>query len=264
MEQKNNLVVPISIIIAGLLIAGAVYMSNKNRPVNTTGQVPTEVPTSELKFSPITASDHIRGNPSAAVMIVEYSDTSCPFCKRFHETMKQVVDVHGKNGTVAWVYRHFPLKSIHPNAEKEAQALECAAKLGGNDGFWAYTDKVYATTPSDQGKPLDPAELPKLAKEVGLNEQAFNTCLTSGEYASRVEKDLADALAAGGSGTPFNILIPSKKFDQEKVKEFFMENVVKYQIPPDLFSISADGSRIAVSGSMPFEFMDELIKILTN
>lgn len=97
-------------------------------------------------------SDHLRGDPKASVKVVEFSDLECPFCKRFHLTMQQLME--GYSGKVAWVYRHFPLDSLHPKARKEAEASECAAELGGNDGFWAYIDKLFEITPSNNG--LDP------------------------------------------------------------------------------------------------------------
>ena len=106
---------------------------------------------------------------------------------------------YGKDGKVAWVFRHFPLwkpnpggRALHPRAEKEAQATECANELGGNAKFWEYVNKLFEITPSNNG--LDPAELPKIAKLVGLNETAFNTCLESNKYAVEVEKDSSDTV----------------------------------------------------------------------
>lgn len=97
-------------------------------------------------------SDHLRGDPKATVKVVEFSDLECPFCKNFHRTMQQVMEEYSDK--VAWVYRHFPLDSLHPKARKEAEATECAAELQGNDGFWAYVDKLFEITPSNNG--LDP------------------------------------------------------------------------------------------------------------
>src|SRR3989338_7324058 len=94
---------------------------------------------------PVSAQDHIRGDSQAPVKIVEYSDIECPFCKRFHPTMQQVMAQY--QGKVAWVYRHFPL-SFHQNAEKEAEATECANELGGDNKFWEYTDKLLDQTTS--------------------------------------------------------------------------------------------------------------------
>ena len=119
---------PIAIVIAGALIAGAVYWSARGDSVAVAPQ-PQAVAgyTAGLEnMNPVEDSDHIRGNPNTPVKIVEYSDMECPFCKRFHSTMQQVMDEYGKNGKVAWVYRHFPLDSIHSQARTEAVASECA------------------------------------------------------------------------------------------------------------------------------------------
>src|SRR3990172_10709350 len=109
--------------------------------------------------------DHIRGDKNARMLLIEYSDLECPFCKRFHPTAQQLVDEY--NGQVVWVYRHFPLDQIHQKADKEAEAVECAYELAGNDGFWKLTDKIFEVTPSNNGLNLD--NLPKLAGDVLLN-----------------------------------------------------------------------------------------------
>ncbi len=214
-QQIKNLSVPIAIVIAGALIAGAVYLSagkgasnptvagNNNAAANA--QLPQGDTGSLDQMAAISASDHIRGNPDAPVKIVEYSDTECPFCKRFHETMKQVMDEYGKSGKVAWVYRQFPLTQLHSKATKEAEATECANELGGPDKFWAYIDRLFAVTPSNDG--LDPAELPKIAQYVGLDVGKFNTCLNSGKYTSHIQSDTQNAGATGGNGTPWSIVV---------------------------------------------------------
>lgn len=147
--------------------------------------------------------DHIRGEKNAAVTIIEWSDLECPFCKRFHPTVQEMVDTY--KGKVRWVYRHFPLRQLHSKAAKEAEATECAYEQGGDDAFWKYVDRIYAITPSNDG--LDPAELPKIATSLGLNKQKFETCLTSGKYASKVQEDENDAVSAGGRGTPYSVII---------------------------------------------------------
>ncbi len=212
--KSNNLSVPIAIVIAGALIAGAVYFSSGKTPSTPTvagnnaganQQLPQGDTGSLDQMAAISASDHVRGNPDAPVKIVEYSDTECPFCKRFHDTMKQVMDEYGKDGKVAWVYRQFPLTQLHSKATKEAEATECANELGGPDKFWAYIDRLFVVTPSNDG--LDPAELPKIAEYVGLNVQKFNTCLNSDKYVSHIQSDTQNATATGGSGTPWSIVV---------------------------------------------------------
>lgn len=206
---KIELSVPMAIIIAGVIIAGAILVGLRgNSPTTANAPAPqvAQQPSENLDaMNPVTSEDHIRGDANAPVKIVEYSDTECPFCKRFHTTMQQVMDEYGKEGKVAWVYRHFPLDQLHPKARKEAEATECAAELGGNDKFWAYLDRLMEITPANNG--LDPAELPKIAQYVGLDVAKFNTCLSSGKYAQKIEEHVQNAMATGGSGTPWSIVV---------------------------------------------------------
>ncbi len=85
--------------------------------------------------------DHITGAKNPTVILFEYSDYECPFCRRFHPTSKQALDEF-KN-EFALVYRHFPLESIHPKARPAAEAAECVAKLGGDTAFWKFTNYIF-------------------------------------------------------------------------------------------------------------------------
>jgi protein-disulfide isomerase len=160
-------------------------------------------------IKPVDGEDHIRGDPDASVKLVEFSDFECPFCKRVHTTLQQIMVEYGEGGQVAWVYRHFPLDSLHKKARKEAQASECADELGGNDAFWAYTDRLFDITPSNDR--LDLSILPKVAEEIGLDRGAFVTCLSGdargGKYADHIEANYQDAVASGGTGTPHIVII---------------------------------------------------------
>lgn len=227
--------VPIAIVIAGALIAGAVLFGLKDSSAPTpiaaapqAQQVAEQDASKALEnMKPVASDDHIRGNPDAPIKIVEYSDTECPFCKRFHETMKQVIDEYGDTGKVAWVYRHFPLDQLHSKARKEAEALECAGAQGGNDTFWKYADRLYEITPSNDR--LDPAELPKIAEYVGIDVSKFNDCLSSGTYAEHVANDLENAVATGGRGTPWSIFV------------------------------AGDGTKFPINGAQPYEAVKQLI-----
>lgn len=202
--QKQSISVPIAIVIAGALIGFAIYMSG--RPVNKLEAPNPNVPVAgDVKIAPVSASDRIVGSPNAKITIVEYSDTECPFCKRYHQTLKQVMANYGKDGSVAWVYRHFPIASLHAKAQKEAEATECAAEQGGNTTFWKYIDRLYEITPSNDG--LDPAQLPAIAKEIGLDVTAFNACLSSGKMAAKVKAQYDEGVVAGARGTPYSVLI---------------------------------------------------------
>lgn len=151
----------------------------------------------------ITDEDHVRGERNAPIALVEYSDFECPFCQRFHPTAKQIVDEY--KGKVMWVYRHFPL-AFHANAQKEAEASECAAELGGNDAFWRYVDAIFErTTSNGTGFALD--ALVPLAKEIGLSEAKFKECLDSGKYAQKIKDEMDAGARAGITGTPGNVIL---------------------------------------------------------
>ena len=151
--------------------------------------------------------DHIRGDPDAPVTIVEYSDFECPFCKRFHPTVKQVVEE--SKGNVRWVYRHFPLDELHSKARKEAAASECAAELGGNDAFWKFADRFYELTPSNNNTDIETV-LPRVARDIGLDSAKFSSCVASGRHNQRVAEDHDNALATGGNGTPWSLVVSRK------------------------------------------------------
>jgi protein-disulfide isomerase len=200
---QQNLAVPIAIVIAGILIAGAVVLTNKqSAPTQaqpTAAQQQAQQPAQKevpKETYALAKDDHILGNPEAPVRIIEYSDFQCPFCKRFHPTMKQIMDEYGKTGEVALVYRHFPL-SFHPNAMPAAIASECVAKLGGNDKFWNFHDQLFA----NQDKLSSDLYL-SLAKQLGVNENEFKSCLTDPAIAARVNQDEAEGGSAGVEGTP--------------------------------------------------------------
>lgn len=230
METLQKFAVPLAIIVAGGMIAISLYFVN-SKPATAGVQQGTVA--EEIRG--VQEDDHIKGNPNADIVIVEYSDTECPFCKQFHETLNRVIDEYGADGKVAWVYRHFPIPQLHPKAPKEAEALECAAEQGGNEMFWKFTDRVYETTNSNNsldngihnspadvplgpdGKPYytqakprsatDAGQLSDIAKELGLDVAKFEECIISGRHKAKIDADVDEAVAAGGQGTPHSIII---------------------------------------------------------
>lgn len=154
----------------------------------------------------INKTDHIRGNKNAPLAIIEYSDLECPFCKSFHPTMKQVMETY--KDKVMWVYRHFPL-SFHANAQKEAEASECAGDQGGDEAFWKYIDAIFdKTTSNGTGFALD--KLVPLAKELGLDDVKFKDCLDKGKFAKLVQDQELQGQNEGVTGTPGNIVLNIK------------------------------------------------------
>jgi len=149
--------------------------------------------------APVSDQDHIRGDKNAEITLIEYSDYQCPFCSRFHPTLVQLMNEY--KGKVRWVFRHFPLSSIHPDAQKAAEAAECASEQGK---FWEMTDKMF----EKQAAGLSVAQLGPLAQEAGVKDiKKFNDCVSSGRMAARVASDLASGEAAGVTGTPGSIVL---------------------------------------------------------
>jgi len=132
------------------------------------------------------------------VTLIEYSDFECPYCKTHFQTLNQVMQQY--DGKVRLIYRHYPL-SFHQNAEKEAEASECVAELGGNSAFWKFYEKIFTETTSN-GTGIALERLGPMAKEVGVDQAAFQKCLDSGKYASLVSQDEQEGTDAGVQGTP--------------------------------------------------------------
>ncbi len=194
---QKGLSTPVAIIIAGVLIAIAVFfgISKSGNTSNTDANAPA------AEISGVQEGDHIIGNPDAKIVIVEYSDTECPYCGIHQERMHELLSNYDPS-EVAWVYRHFP---IHSKSPKEAQATECAAELGGEDAFWNLLDMIYERTPANDG--LDLAVLPDYAEEVGVDRAAFESCLASDRHQDILEAQFNEVVAAGGRGTPHNIFL---------------------------------------------------------
>ena len=140
--------------------------------------------------------DPFLGDKKAPVTIVEFSDFQCPYCARFRQqTFDQIKQEYIDTGKVRFVYRDFPLSSIHPMAQKAAEAAECADE---QNKFWEYHDGIFANQAS-----LSIDNMKKWAKDLGLDSSKFNSCLDSEKYANEVRNDLSDATKTGGQGTPY-------------------------------------------------------------
>ena len=134
------------------------------------------------------------GPVDAPVTIIEFSDYQCPYCKIFYDqTLPQIQTTYA--GQVRFVYRDFPLSSIHAYAQKAAEASECADDQGR---FWEYHALLWANQQA-----LDIADLKDYAADLGLDTATFDDCLDSGKNGQEVEDDYADGVGYGVNGTPW-------------------------------------------------------------
>jgi len=146
----------------------------------------------------VTGDDHVIGAKNAAVTLIEYSDFQCPFCGRFHPSMKQLMDDPAFKGKVRWVYRHYPL-SFHPNAMPAANASECASEQGK---FWEFADELVANQET-----LSDTLYGQLADKLKLNRSKFDSCYSAKKYQARITADQTGGSAAGVTGTPGTIIL---------------------------------------------------------
>lgn len=154
-----------------------------------------DAPSGEVDMAALIDDDAIKGNPDAPVIIVEWSDFECPFCSRFYsQTLSQIEEEYIDTGKVKLIYRDFPLNSIHPNAQKAAEAAECAGEQGS---YFEMHDKLF-----EDGVAGGSSTYKGYAEELGLNTDEFNACLDSGAMTDEVAQDLRDGQAAGVTGTP--------------------------------------------------------------
>lgn len=211
--EVKDLFIPVSIVVAGLFIGVGLYLGGLSGAVVPAGTVvdnPTnqdgEVDNTGL-VKPVTESDHIRGNIGAPIKIVEYSDFDCPYCARFHETMKLIIDKYSGD-KVAWVYRHFPLND---QSKVVAQASECIAESAGNDAFWKFADEYYKLRRAGD-RTASTELISKLSPQVGLTQAKLDTCLSESRHSGVINAHQANGSETGGQGTPWAILIgPSGK-----------------------------------------------------
>lgn len=199
--DRSKFILPGAIILAGVLISAAIIYSNGGFGKLSAGGTANvgQAPGGQKEVSE--DDDAFIGDKDAPVVMIEFSDFQCPFCRSFwRDTFPLIKSEYIDTGKVRFVYRDFPL-SFHPGAMSAAQAAECAEEQGK---FWEMHDKIF----SEQDKlgsgtvQFNADDIKKWAREMGLDTREFNTCLDSQKYADEANNDLKDGQVVGVSGTP--------------------------------------------------------------
>jgi protein-disulfide isomerase len=133
-----------------------------------------------------------KGPEKAPVTIIKFEDFHCPFCKQVQPTLHELLSRY--NGKLRVVHKDLPLESLHPRARQAAEAARCAYEQGQ---FWEYHDKLYANAPNASAQ-----DLKAYGKEVGLNQDSFEKCLSSGKFKAAVQRDVDEGSALNLTGTP--------------------------------------------------------------
>lgn len=227
MPSRGAWIIAGSILLGGLIISASILSSSgKFQKLADSGsaivaqpsgnptpaaQQPAGQPSGPVKVS--VDNDPVLGNKNAPVTLIEFSDYECPFCKKsFTDLLPELKKNYIDTGKVKLVYRDFPL-SFHANAQKEAEAAECARSQSNDATYFKFHDQIFTQTTAG-GTGLALTQLPVIAKNLGLNVDQFQQCLDSGKFKDEVTKDIADGSAVGVSGTPSWVVGASSKDGQ--------------------------------------------------
>lgn len=206
--QKSSPAVPIAIICGFAMIAIAIFFTNKSdsdRTADILAKQNQESVDQEGVPRPVDDNDYILGNPNAPIMMVEYSDYDCPFCKQYHETLRQIMDEYGVTGKLAWAYRQYPLTQLHPNAPIVAEAALCVGDIGGNQAFWDFSNSVFDERAIDEQTNI--TKLPEFATAAGVSNDAYKECVESDRMQEKLKANIEDGFNSGARGTPYTVLI---------------------------------------------------------
>ncbi|MEA3335662.1 MAG: thioredoxin domain-containing protein [Chloroflexota bacterium] len=148
---------------------------------------------------PLDDAAGIVGNPDAPITIVEYSDYQCPFCQRHVQQTMPGLQKYIEDGTVKYVFKDFPLLSIHPQAAKASEAARCA---GDQDAYWEMHDRLFAGQQQWSGNPAAVDVYKGYADQLNLDRTTFDACLDGGTYSDVVMANLQEGSGFGIQGTP--------------------------------------------------------------
>jgi protein-disulfide isomerase len=141
---------------------------------------------------PVGPRDHIRGPKGAPVTLVEYGDYQCPFCGAAHPVVKEILAL--ETNTVRFVFRHFPITTLHPFAEPAAEAAEAA---GAQGKFWQMHDWIF-----EHQDAIAPDDLVEAAAGLGLDVERFAGDVAEHRYERKIREDFMSGVRSGVNGTP--------------------------------------------------------------
>ena len=191
---KNFAIIALVILLLAALFTGGFSSNNRNGGSNGNAVIDNGNNLPSVDMEVLVDDDSIKGEADAPVTIVEFSDYECPFCARFYTgAYEQIKTEYIDTGKVKFVYRDFPL-NFHPNAQKAAEAAECAGEQGM---YYEMHDLLF-----ELGVSGGVDSYKEYAQDIDLNTAEFNECLDSGEMADEVKEDMVDGQNAGVQGTP--------------------------------------------------------------
>lgn len=228
---KPEFYTPLAVLLGSILISlSVVFYGLPNGGNSQVYGMPFEGPSIDLN------ADIVFGNKKSDTALVLYSDPECPYCITLYPNFLKIYEKYKDD--VMFVYRHFPLTSIHPDAVNESSALECAYLNAGEEGFLKMMDKVYGDKARASTNQMDQNKLKLIAFEIGINETVFENCRTATTTIKKVMQDLDGGQLSGVQGTPTAFLLT-------KVGDMTI-------------------NRATIDGARPFEYFDKALQAVTG
>lgn len=201
-EPKKDYFLAVSVLFAGVLIAGSViYTSGSSGSRANETAPPVLGGTASGKKAPEVGDSVILGDPNAPVTFIEFGDFQCPFCGRlFTQVEPQLRKEYIETGKVKMAYKHFAF--LGPESVAAAEASECA---GDSGKFWLYHDALFEAEIADgreHNGNLNKQLFLSIASRLGIDAKEFEQCVDSRKYKQKIERDLAEGRAFGVQGTP--------------------------------------------------------------
>lgn len=199
--KPNPFLTPLSVVIAGALIAGAIiYNGRVGTTIASSSTLGTSTTSTPQTVTVSLAHIDAQGNKNADVAMVEFGDYQCPYCQlQYNSAMPQVETNYIQNNKVLFVFKDFPLTTIHPNAMPGAEGARCAGDQGK---YWDMYNKLYSTNQETN----DQTQIEGYAKDLNLNTTQFNNCLEGAKYYNTILAEEAEGTKLGFTGTPTTVI----------------------------------------------------------
>lgn len=202
LKSTPTWVLPVAIIAAGIIVSIALYYVRIHSEIEKAAGNPAVV-------RPVTPQDHLMGNPTATVMVVEYGDIDSEHTKDFNAIMQQIMTEYADSGEVAWVFRHLPIVALHQYSAMHASAAECVSSIAGPEAFWGFLNGIAAQAPGTNQ--FDPRDYETITRGLNVPTDILNQCISRGTFEQRVQDDYQNAMLAGATGAPYLVLLVKGK-----------------------------------------------------
>jgi|GEM_PF-795505 len=257
-NNDNQKQIVSAIIVAGMLIAGAILLKGHTAPPAGNLTPGSGAPLTATMPAPVGALDQVLGNTlTAKATLIMYEDFQCPYCGRFFsDSENNIRDTYVKNGDLALVYRDYAF--LGPESTRAAEAARCAAVQGK---FWEYHDYLFNHQNGENKGNFSDTNLKSFARDLGLNTVAFNKCLDSGTYAKAVADSTAEGGSAGVSGTPKGFLV-TKKDISNIMQDEIIKSLAAFPNSADAVSFYKTKNIVSLNGALPWMMVKPILDIL--